>query len=605
MKPFKMITIPLGLIMLFSANTFANDMSYREMRQEYERHEAPLFYQQSTVAVSAKPETKEEGIIASELKIKEKEVAELKQRWDAMLKRISEDKNFFDFETEESKRVRKLAKLEEIKEILKQGIALDSLISVAFERNPGLASAKKEWAAALEKYSQATQLDNILQQYQAFIKDLDTKAGPMRHKASVSSKFPFPGTLTLKGDIVTKEVEIAREKYLITLRNLITDIKDTYYELLYSGHAIRITDENLKLLKHLESVAYVKYKTGEAGYSDVVKVQTRTSKLADDLVTWKEYKDTVVAKLNKFLNLPPQFPLGQPAGVELGDTGLSLAELIDLGLKSQQELRVIRLRIDKTNLAIELAEKKFYPDFTLGFSYFEDEQGNLVGVGKEREPFSLKPVTKTNFWFGKNDAYIREARLVYQSLIDELESQQDKLKFSMKALLFQLDTARRDVILYKDSLLVLAKNNLDVAQTDYQSGKADFLDVLDAQRIWLDYNLLYQKYIREQNQNLARLERAIGVRFVSNNEEHNNEQQRHGEDEHEEHDDDQHQHEGHEHEQQGQERFNHEEHEADHQNDEHGQQHEELGQRAKHEEHGSHGAEHLESSEEDSSKGKP
>ncbi len=523
MKPFRIITTLLGLAMLFSANTFAGDMSYREMKQEYQRNEAPLFYQQSAAAASTTQQAvikglassglASTGLASSELKIKAEELEELKQRWDAIIKKVSQDKQFFDFESEASQKIRQLAKTDEVKNLLTQPIDLNILISTAFERNPGLASAEKNWSAAIEKYSQATQLDNILRQYQAFIKDLDTKVSRMPHKASVSHKFPFPGTLTLKGDIVTREVEIAREKYLITLRNLITDIKNTYYELIYSGHAIRITDENLRLLKHLEKVAYVKYKTGEAGYSDVVKVQTRTAKLADDLTTWREYKDTVVAELNKFLNLPPQFPLGQPAGVELGDTGLSLAELIDLGLNFQQEIRIIQLKIDKTNLAIELAEKKFYPDFSLGFSNFENDKQNLAGVGKQSEPFSLKPVTKTNFWFGKNDAYIREARLIYQSLIDELESQQDKLKYAVKQVFFQLDTARRDVLLYKESLLLLAKSNLDVAQTDYQSGKADFLDVLDAQRIWLDYNLLYQQYIREQNQNLARLEQTIGKRL--------------------------------------------------------------------------------------------
>jgi outer membrane protein TolC len=487
-------------------------MNYREMRQEYKQYEGSLFYQQAVSA--AKPAVKEEELIVeSEIRIKEETLAELKARWAAIIKNISQDKRFFDFGSYRSKKIRQLAVNEEIKEILKQGIDLDILISVAFERNPGLRSARKSWAAALEKYSQATRLDNILRQYQSFIKDLNTKVGPMRHKSSVFQKFPFPGTLTLKGDIVTKEVEIARENYLVVLRELITDIKNTYYELLYTEHAIRITDENLNLLKHLESVAYVQYKTGQTGYSDVVKVQTRISKLEDDLVTWREYKATVMAKLNSLLNLPPQFSLGPSAEVELQDTSLSLQQLIDLGLKSQQELKIIELKIEKTNLAIELAEKQFYPDFTLGFSYFEDEQGNLVGVGKERESFSLKPVTETRFWFGKNDAYIREARLAYQSLIEKLESQKDKLQFEIKDVFFQLDTAKRDVLLYKDSLLLLAKNNLDVSQTDYQSGKADFLDVLDAQRLWLDYNLLYQKYIREQNQNIAKLEGIVGRRL--------------------------------------------------------------------------------------------
>jgi outer membrane protein TolC len=510
MRILKITTIAVGLMMLLFAGASARQMDYRELKQEYQREDPPLFYKQSIAVSAAKSVAGEEGIAEAEFRVKQEELEELKQRWDAIIKRISRDDRFFDFEAEESKRIRRLANTEEIKEILKRGIDLDSLISIAFERNPGLMSARKEWLAVLEKYSQATRLDNILRQYQSFIKDLNTKVGPMRHKTSVSQKFPFPGTLTLKGDIVTKEVEIARESYLITLRDLITDIKNTYYELLYSGHAIQITDENLKLLKHLETVAYVKYKTGQAGYSDVVKVQTRISKLEDDLITWREYKDTVIAKLDSLLNLPPQFPLGPPAEVKLRDTALSLRQLIDLGLESQQELKITQLKIDKTRLAIELAEKKFYPDFTLGFSYFEDEQGNLVGVGRQREAFSLKPVAKTRFWFGKNDAYIRQAQLVYQSLIKELESQRDKFRFGVKQLFFQLDTAKRDVLLYKDSLLLLAKNNLDVAQIDYQSGKADFLDVLDAQRIWLDYNLLYQKYIREQNQGLARLERIVG-----------------------------------------------------------------------------------------------
>ncbi len=516
MKVLPKIPIILSLAIIFSSNAFAGDKNYREMREEIESYKTPLFYEQSVTKAPVEPTKKwktEENAAESELKIIEKELEEQKQNWEAAIQRISSSQEFFDFESPASQEVRKIAKTEKIKEILKKGINPDTLISTAFERNPGLASAKKKWEASLEKYSQATRLDNILRQYQSFIKDVNTKTSSMRHKGTVFQKFPFPGTLTLKGDIVTKEVEIARQNYLITLRNLITNIQNTYYELIYSNQAIRITEENLALLKQLEGVAYISYKAGQAGYSDVIKVQTRIAKLDDDLITLKEYKETVVAELNKFLNLPSQFPLGNSKDIALTDTSLTFEELIDLGIQSQQELKIIRLKIDKTNLAITLAEKKFYPDFTLGFSYFEDEKGNFVGVGKERESFSLKPVTNTPFWFGKNDAYIREARQVYQSLNEDLKSQKNKLEFDIKETFFLLSTAKRDVLLYKESLLMLAKSNLEVAQTDYQSGKSDFLDVLDAQKIWLDYNLLYQKHVRDQNQALANLEKTIGKKL--------------------------------------------------------------------------------------------
>ncbi len=518
MNIFLKILSPAILILLLFSHSFGADMDYSHMKEEYRSYKAPLFYEQSVSGYPKGPVKKieEEGISESDLKITEEDLEEEKRRWDAVIARISNNQDFFDFETLPNKKIRAIAKTEKIKEILKRGIDPDTLISAAFERNPGLKSAKKKWDATLEKYSQATRLDNILRQYQAFVKDLNTKVGPMRHKQAVSQKFPFPGTLTLKGDIVTKEVEIAREKYLIILRDLIAGIKNTYYELVYNDHAIHITSENLDLLKQLESVAYIKYKAGQAGYSDVIKVQTRIAKLDDDLITWRENRATVAAKLNEFLNLPPQFPLGPPKKVDLRDTGISLGELTELGIQHQQELKIIRLKIDKTNLAIELAEKKFYPDFTLGFSYLEDEKGNLVGVGKEREPFSLKSVSKTPFWFGKNDAYIREARLVYQSLIEDLESGKDKLGYKVKDIFFQLDTAKRDVLLYKETLLQLAQSNLDVSQTDYQAGKSDFLDVLDAQKTWLDYNLLYKQHVRHQNQSIANMERAVGRKLIEN-----------------------------------------------------------------------------------------
>ncbi len=516
MNILKTILTLIGLFIFFPSNTFAGDKDYREMREEIESYKAPVFYEQSVAEAPVQPVKKgeTEGDVAeSELKIIEKELEEQKQNWEAAIARISSSQEFFDFESPVSQKIRKTAKNEEIKEILKQEIDPNTLISAAFGRNPGLASAKKKWEASLEKYTQATRLDNILRQYQSFIKDLNTQTSSMAHKEAVFQKFPFPGTLALKGDIVTKEVEIAREKYLIVLRDCITDIRTTYDELIYNNYAIRITKDNLELLKQLEGVAYIKYKAGQVGYSDVIKVQTRIAKLADDLITWLEKRDTVVAKLNEFLNLPTAFPLGPPKETVLRSTELSLKELIDLGVKRQQELKIIQLKIEKTNLAIKLAEKKFYPDFTLGNSYFENGKGNLVGVGKDGEAFAMKPVNKTPFWFGKNDAYIREARQNYQSLISDLESGKDKLGFQVKELLFQLETAKRDVLLYKETLLQLAQSNLYVAQTDYQAGKADFLDVLDAQKTWLDYNLLYKQHARDQNQALANLEKTIGARL--------------------------------------------------------------------------------------------
>ncbi len=288
------------------------------------------------------------------------------------------------------------------------------------------------------------------------------------------------------------------------MRDLITGIRVTYDALQYNIEQTKITEENLEILRQLEKTAFVKYETSKANFSDVIKVQVRISQLADDLLTLEDFRETLVAKLVQMLNFKSTWRLGPPRPAPLRDTSLSIQTLIASGRKHQQEIRIAKLKIEKTNLAILLAEKRFYPDLTLGYSTFE--------AGKPEIPARLKKIS-TPFWFGKNDAYVRETRLKYQSLLQKRQVLEDKLVYAIKDLVFQINTAKRDVGLYKTSLLPLAQEAFEVAETEYLAGKVSFLDLLDAESTWLKYKLLYHKSIRNQNQSIAKLEQTIGRRL--------------------------------------------------------------------------------------------
>lgn len=94
----------------------------------------------------------------------------------------------------------------------------------------------------------------------------------------------------------------------------------------------------------------------------------------------------------------------------------------EIGIDTQK-LKLIQAKVEKSNLAIELAEKKYYPDLSLGFAYFENRKGNKVGVAKTEGAFNQRPNIKTDLWFGKDDAYIREARSRYRSLLKQARIQ--------------------------------------------------------------------------------------------------------------------------------------------------------------------------------------
>lgn len=503
MKYFILITF-LSLSMIGVTPGWSEDGDYKKMISEFEKFRST--YQRDFV----KEEPEQQETQPASLK-SSAERDELQQRWDRLVKGIFQKESFFSLNEDERDEWETLGKdLEKTIAFLSTHPDIPTFLKVAYIRNLRLQSVKKELEAKLESYSQVVQLEDVLGQFSSFVKELDAKAGTAQHQTSIKQSYPFPGALSLKANIAEQEVRIAKQKYEIAVRDTVTQIKETFYEWVYLPQAIRITKEHLKLLQELEAVASVHFRTGKGGFNDIIKAQIKISKLKDDLINLEEEKGVVEAKLAWFLNIDLPFPAGPPSFLAPNSIGLPSPELVNIAFKHQQELKLLLEEIQKSEMAIQLAEKKYYPDLTPGFSYFEDRKGSRVGTVKTSESFETAPDTKPELWFGENDAYIREARLNYQSLLKKLEDQKEGLRFNVKKFFYELDKAERAVGLYEKSLLPLAQKALEVSVAEYKTGKTDFLSLLDAETTLLNFGIDYQMALKNHGQNKARLEQLVG-----------------------------------------------------------------------------------------------
>ena len=136
-----------------------------------------------------------------------------------------------------------------------QAFSLQDLIKYAAENNPRLKAARLEWARVIQKYPQATSYDDPMLAYTYPIEKIETRLGPQEHILMLNQKFPFPGRLGLQGDVIAEEVEIARTLYEKEVRNVIVAVKKSYYELYYIDNAIRLTEQNKKILEHLTNIS--------------------------------------------------------------------------------------------------------------------------------------------------------------------------------------------------------------------------------------------------------------------------------------------------------------------------------------------------------------
>lgn len=488
--------------------------TYQELRST--EIQPPAYYYTEVKKEIANTENESTGEPDPFLSEIEEKVLKYQKQWQTQLKsEIPIPNLFYDLSTDTVKTYRQLAASpEEAKTRLTQPIVLELLIALGYEWNPGLKSAHEKIRAVLEQYPQAAYLENVLRQYNAFTKQLDTKVGPMRHKEMMAMKFPFPDTLTLKGQIITEDVLIAQKEFEIALRDLVTEIKLAYYDYLFILEATRINEENQKLLEQMIAIAQTKFRVGQGKYSNVIMAQVELSKLAEVIITLEQQRETIIARLNTLLNASADLPLGPPVPIEEERITLTLADLYKLAVEKRQEIQKQKLAISKMSLMVEMAKQMTYPDPTLGASYFENRAiADLKHTKKMPMTFStqrtLNPANTA--WFGHRNSYIHEINVKIEVMAHKIEELESNLRFVVKKHHFGMETANRSIRLYRQTLLPQAQQALEAANTAYQAAQIDFLSFLDVQRTLLNLRIEEQRALRDYRQHLAQLEQAVGT----------------------------------------------------------------------------------------------
>ena len=511
------VTVLIGFIMFtVLVGGCANHRleTYQELRST--KVQPPAYYY--TEVEKKITNTESDPIVEPDQYLNEIEAKVLKyqKQWQVQLESETPMPNlFYDLSTDTMKAHRQLAASPEAaKARLAEPIALELLVALGYEWSPGLKSAREKIRAILEQYPQAVYLENVLRQYNAFTKQLDTKVGPMPHKEMMAMKFPFPDTLALKGQIVTEDVRIAQKEFEIALRDLVTEIKLAYYDYLFVVEATRINEENQKLLQQMIAIAQTKFRVGQGKYSNVIMAQVELSKLANVIITLEQQRETIIARLNTLLNASVDLPLGIPIPIEEERVISTLAELYELAVQKRQEIQKQKLAISKMSLVLEMAKQMTYPDPTLGASYFENR--SIVDLKHtQKMPMTFmtqRTLNPTNTaWFGHRNSYIHEMGVKIEAMEHRIEELESSLRFVVKKHHFGMETANRSLRLYRQTLLPQAQQALDAANTAYQAAQIDFLSFLDAQRTLLNLRIEEQRALRDYHQHLTQLEQAVGM----------------------------------------------------------------------------------------------
>ncbi len=394
---------------------------------------------------------------------------------------------------------------------LTENSGLSDYLAYAALNNPGLEAAFNRFKAALERVPQVKALPDPRFNYKYFIEEVETRVGPQRQSFGISQLFPWFGKLDLRGDVAGQAANAARQRYEAAKLKLFFEVKDAYYEYYYLAKSIAITKENVSLIKHLESVARSRYKAAIGTHPDVIRAQVEIGKLEDRYRTLLDMRHPIVARLNAALNRPVEAAIPWPTEIQYEEIEVVDQELLAKLITENPELKALDSQIKQNQKNIELAKKDYYPDFTLGLSLIDTDDssvGNPRDNGKD--PVVASVSINIPLWREKYAAGVREARNRYFAVRQERREKANSLSSTLKMTLYRFRDAERKIDLYRDALLPKAKESLKVTESGFRAAKGSFTDLIDAQRILLEFALSYERALANRSQSLAKLEMLVG-----------------------------------------------------------------------------------------------
>jgi outer membrane protein TolC len=385
-----------------------------------------------------------------------------------------------------------------------RGVALDSLVLEALRANPVIQSARARWDASREVAARERALPEPMLSFGVMDR---VRGGEWpntdERRLMLEQTFPWFGKRGLRGGAAAKEAEAVGREYEAARRNVIQMVKESYYELYGVQHAIAIARAEEGVLERMETVATTKYSTGEVSQQDALKAQAEVTMLRGKVYELEQQDVVLKAKLNQLLSRPADAPFGRAITPPIDGFDVGLEKLLSVANENRPEIRVAEAEIERSRVERDLMKKDYLPDYRLGVEY------RNFRAGDDMVMFTLG--IDLPIWRGKYKAGVREAEKKIESAEAAKKAAQTQTAFDVRDAQFKLVTSRRTLDLYRDVLVPQAQARFDASEAGYQTGKVDFLDVLESERFLLDARVMAAMAEANVGVQAARLERAIGT----------------------------------------------------------------------------------------------
>lgn len=395
-----------------------------------------------------------------------------------------------------------------------QGLGtLRSYVARAFSNSPALRASFEEWRAALEQPAQARELPGLVLTYGGFIRAVETRVGPQRHRLGAMQWFPWPSRLTASADAAAYAAVSAQQRFEAHALDLAAEVARAYWHLWRIQKAKQVERDQREILRSFSAQVRARLEAGRAGLADLAQVDLTISRIADSIATLDEEERSAAAELVRIIGAPGG--TRTPVRPELDPPRARLPILDDSVLKARA---VEHPRVQSMASMSESAQERARavkgeraPSFGLGLDWIvTGEAPNPATVDSGKDAVIGVVSVKVPVSGGAYRAAQRQAIAQSAAFRAREQAARDRAIAELEQTLADLRNAVRRVTLYESTLLPQAETTYRSTLDGYRSGRSSLAEVLLAERDLLELALGLFDAHADYGTVWAELERVVG-----------------------------------------------------------------------------------------------
>jgi outer membrane protein, heavy metal efflux system len=324
-----------------------------------------------------------------------------------------------------------------------------------------------------------------------------------RQEIILQQEVPFPGKRGLRGEIASRGAAMAERTADVMVLEVDFEVKMAFFQYVGLTEIARVLGNEADLLRRMRDVASVRYESGTAEQQDVLKVDLRLSRLADETTVNRREIAATRARLNELIGRVATAPLPDPTWTGPDASVIDRAALADSALIRRPEIAGVREELAMAEASRRLAKREFIPDFMFAVDY---EFG-----GEEQGWWEWMVGVNLPIWIGKRRAMVREAEAMQNSAEHRMREETLRTLSEVEAATARARAARERLERFENSILPQAEAAFASSEASYRTGRVDFLDYLDSERMLLEMRRDYAMVRADFGMQLAALERAVGL----------------------------------------------------------------------------------------------